>query len=157
MRAHKDHNILRYWKSILMNNETIIPLCLRYIEKSCQFSLEMNIIYAYYYMNTFYRQEPTMKPNRDNTEKHKRLLLAIARVALWRPRRFATSSAQRLKGIFFIPRLSRPQYCTRTVNQHGAQITVATLGDAEQNRFATGAVLPRGSVPATPTPPVPST
>ena len=73
MRAHKDHNILRYWKSILMKNETIIPLCLRFIENSCQFSLEMNIIYAYYCMNTFYCQEPTMKPHRDNTEKHKRL------------------------------------------------------------------------------------
>ncbi len=73
MRAHKDHNILRYWKSILMNNETTIPLYRRYIENSCQFNLEMNIIYAYYCMNTFYCQEPTMKPNRDNTEKHKRL------------------------------------------------------------------------------------
>ena len=56
-----------------MNNETTIPLYLRYIENSCQFSLEMNIIDAYYCMNTIYRQEPTMKPNHDNTEKQQRL------------------------------------------------------------------------------------
>ena len=71
--THKDHNILRNWKSMQMNNETTIPLYLRYIENSCQFSLEMNIIDAYYCMNTIYRQEPTMKPNHDNTEKQQRL------------------------------------------------------------------------------------
>ena len=48
-------------------------LYLRNIQQLCQFKLEKNIIDAYYYMNTICRQEPTMKPNRDNTEKHKRL------------------------------------------------------------------------------------
>ena len=57
-------------------------------------------------------------------------------------RNLARPTAER---IGFFLRLSGPQYCTRTVNQHGAQITVATLGDAEQNRFATGAVLPRAA------------
>ena len=64
---------------------------------------------------------------------------------MMRPRRFATFQRPTAERIFFILRLSRPQYCTRTVNQHGAQITVATLGDAEQNRFATGAVLARAA------------
>ena len=66
--------------------------------------------------------------------KH-RLMATAARCNLARP------TAER---IFFILRLSRPQYCTSAVNQHGAQITVATLGDAKQDRFATGTVLPRG-------------
>ena len=57
-------------------------------------------------------------------------------------RNFARPTAER---ICFVLRLSRPQYCTRTMNQHGAQITVATLRDAEQDRFATGAVLPRAA------------
>ena len=56
-----------------MNNEALMRLYLRIMRNMCQFRLEKNTIYAYYYMNTIYRQEPTMKPNHDNTEKLQRL------------------------------------------------------------------------------------
>ena len=56
-----------------MNNEALMRLYLRNIQQLCQFRLEKNIIDAYYYMNTIFRQEPTMKPNHDKTGKQQRL------------------------------------------------------------------------------------
>ena len=62
---------------------------------------------------------------------------------LMAPAAFRNFQHPTVERIWVFLRFSGPQYCTSTVNQHGAQITVAALANVEQNRFATGAVRTR--------------